>query len=271
MAKYTTLVRSICETAAGLDESTGYANVNQVIKGAIPSIFSFDFPIFDEAYREVLCTKVLKHYYMREIGAETVGLWKLWLDTRLNEIMPYYNKLYESELIEFNPLYDVDLTRMHNTTGKRDETVDRTEKMSENGENTSKVDVTNSGTSSGETSGTDNSKDRYSDTPQGSLQNIENDNYLTNARIVDRTNSANDSQEYNNTGTSDTNDTHDVTRDTTGNETGTVSTTEDYLEKVEGKQGSGSYSKLLLEYRDTFLNIDLMIINELSDLFITIW
>lgn len=271
MAKYTTLVRSICETAAGLDASTGYANVNQVIKGAIPSIFSFDFPIFDEAYREVLCTKILKHYYMREIGAETVGLWKLWLDTKLNEIMPYYNKLYESELLEFNPLYDVNLTRQRNTTGNQTEEREHAENTVEHAESSTNVEVSNSGTSSGDTSGTDSSKDRYSDTPQGSLQNIENDTYLTNARIVDRTNSANDSQEYNNTGTSNTNNTHEVTRNTDGNETGTVNTTEDYLEKVEGKQGAGSYSKLLLEYRDTFLNIDMMVINELSDLFMLVW
>lgn len=271
MAKYTTLVRSICETAAGLEESTGYMNVNQVIKGAIPSVFSFDFPIFDESYRNVICTKILKHYYMREIGAETVGLWKLWLDTRLNEIMPYYNKLYESELLEFNPLYDVNLTRQRNTTGNQTEEREHAENTNEHAESTSKVDVTNSGTSSGDTSGTDSSKDRYSDTPQGSLQNIENDTYLTNARIVDRTNSAEDSQEYSNTGTSDTSFNNDVTRNTTGNQSGTVNSTEDYLEKVEGKQGSGSNSKLLMEYRDTFLNIDMMIINDLSDLFMNIW
>ena len=50
------------------------------------------------------------HYYTREIGFETVGLWKLKLQTKLNEIMPYYNKLYETELLKYNPLYDVDMT-----------------------------------------------------------------------------------------------------------------------------------------------------------------
>lgn len=51
---------------------------------------------------------------MREIGTETYGLWHLYLDTTLNEIMPYYNKLYETELLKFNPLYDIDLKRTHN-------------------------------------------------------------------------------------------------------------------------------------------------------------
>ena len=113
MSKYTTEVRYICEKAAGYDESKGYADVDEIINDSVSNIFSFNFPIFDESYRNVICSKILKHYYTREIGFETVGLWKLKLDTKLNEIMPFYNKLYESELLKFNPLYDVDLQTTH--------------------------------------------------------------------------------------------------------------------------------------------------------------
>ena len=120
MSKYTTEVRYICENGAGLVESEGYKSINQIITDAIPKIFDFDFPIFDETYRSVLERKILKHYYTREICAETVGLWKHYLDMRLNEIMPYYNKLYESELLAFNPFYDVDLTKDHTAEGKSD-------------------------------------------------------------------------------------------------------------------------------------------------------
>ena len=100
MSKYTTEVRFICETAAGYRESQPYSKVNEIIQKAIPSVFSFNFPIFDENYRNVLCTKILRHYYTREICEEVVGLWKLRLETRLNEIMPYYNQLYKEEIIE---------------------------------------------------------------------------------------------------------------------------------------------------------------------------
>ena len=120
MSKYTTEVRFICETASSLTESDGFNSVNDIIQNAIPKVFNFDFPIFDEAYRNVLLTKILKHYYTREIGEETVGLWKLWLEDRLNVIMPYYNQLYKSELLEFNPFYDVDLTRTREGSGTRD-------------------------------------------------------------------------------------------------------------------------------------------------------
>lgn len=115
MAKYTTQVRSICESLSGLEESKGYSQINTIIAESRDQIFE-DYPIFDENYRVVLNTKILKHYYTREIGMETFGLWKHFLNTRLNEIMPYYNKLYNSELLNFNPLYDVDYTK----TGTRE-------------------------------------------------------------------------------------------------------------------------------------------------------
>ena len=119
MSKYTTQVRFICESLAGLTESKGYDDVNSIIETAAPKIFSFDFPMFDESYRGVLEKKILKHYYTREIGLETYGLWKLKLDTKMNEIMPYFNQRYQSETLQFNPFYDFEVTRDH--TGKKNE------------------------------------------------------------------------------------------------------------------------------------------------------
>ena len=72
MSKYTTEVRFICEHYAGLDESEGYANVEEIIERARPKVFDFDYPIFDSSYKPILETKILKHYYTREIGFETV-------------------------------------------------------------------------------------------------------------------------------------------------------------------------------------------------------
>lgn len=113
MSKYTTEVRFICETEAGYMESKGFNSIDSILDIAAPKIFNFDFPIFDEEYRLPLEKKILRHYYTREISEETVGLWKLRLQDRLCMIMPYYNQLYKSELLEFNPLYDVDLTKTH--------------------------------------------------------------------------------------------------------------------------------------------------------------
>ena len=246
MSKYTTEVRYICEVNSGMNESVGYSKIEDVITGAIPKIFDFDFPIFDEKYRTVLERKILKHFYTREIGEETVGLWKLRLDTKLNEIMPYYNKLYESELLEFNPLYTSNLTRKHDTKSNN------TNNETINSNNTNTTDGNGSETNTG------NSKDKYSDTPQGGLTNVENGTYLTNARIIEDESKT-------------TSNTHNEGK-SIGNvvSNGVANTTENYLETVVGYDGTDA-SKLLQDYRDTFLNIDLMIINELEDLFFQLW
>ena len=116
MAKYSTEVRTICENYANLKESKGYNSVQSILNDSWDKVFDFDFPIFDENYREPLCKKILKHFYTKEIGEETVGLWKLRLDDRMNEIMPYYNKLYESELISIEPLVNYRVRTNGNNT-----------------------------------------------------------------------------------------------------------------------------------------------------------
>ena len=123
MSHYTTEVRYICETTAGLTESEGFNSIDTILDKCTDDIFNFDYPIFDEAYRFPLNKKILRHFYTREIGEETVGLWKLRLQQTLNEIMPYYNKLYESELYDLNPFYNVDLTTDRHVTGNKTENV----------------------------------------------------------------------------------------------------------------------------------------------------
>lgn len=227
MSKYTTEVRFICESYAGLDESVGYSKVDEVIEKSWEKVFDFNFPIYDENYRQVLCTKILKHYYTREIGEETVGLWKLRLNAKMNEIMPYYNKLYAVWTKEFNPLFDTELTREH--------------KLDRTGRTDSKQNS--------ETENNGTSKNLYSDTPQGSLQNIDNETYLTNAtKIVDTSN---------------------ITGENVYEQD--IKTTDEYLETVTGKSSGASYGKMLDEYRKALINIDEMIIGELNILFMMIW
>lgn len=267
MSKYTTEVRFICETAAGRNESAGYTAINEILDSAYPVVFSFNFPIYDEAYRSVLCKKILKHYYTREIGAETVGLWKLWLDTRMNEIMPYYNKLYQSAMLDFNPLYDTDITTTHGGTSSSQKTTadnrqdtERVSEITSNNENSSnKQNVTNIG----------DVQNRYSDTPQGGIEGLLNDTYLTNANLENSSTTSESENTYNGVenGTKTINRNFEV-----GNSgTETINGTDDYVQRVQGKTGSGSYGKMIQEYRDTLLNIDMMIIDNLSDLFMNLW
>lgn len=224
MSKYTTQVRFICETKSGLDNLD---DVNEVIQASIPNIFDFSFPIFDEEYRNVLCTKILKHYYTREIGMETYGLWKLKLDTKLNEIMPYYNKMYESASLEYNPLYNVDMTTTHSRT--------------------SGDDISRDTSTSGSVSS--NFENRFLDTPQGGLDGIVSSDYLTNASIDNSSESTSAS----------------------ANEAVKSTSTEEYTTKITGKASGADYSRMIMNYREALINVDMMIIDELKDLFFLLW
>lgn len=299
MSKYTTEVRYICEHFSGLSESVGYDDVEQVIKNCLPKVFDFNFPIFDESYRTVLETKILRHYYTREIGLETVGLWKLKLNTKLNEIMPFYNQLYKSELIEFNPLYDVELTRERKIegTGTKD-TENGESRDGENHSNTSQTNTNNvtengedNGTATGTADGTQNQNtsgsetNMYSDTPQGAITDLQAGKYLTNATVDSATNtfagaSHNSTSqtsentrnnETNTDGSTDSSNNGEYSSNMDGYSNTTLSNTEDYLEHVIGSNGGESFSKRLNDYRSTFINIDMMVINDLEELFFGLW
>lgn len=236
MSKYTTQIRFICETTAKLTESTGFNNIEDILDKSWNKIFS-DFPIFDEQYRAELCKKILRHYYTREICCETVGRWKLFLSDKMKNIMPYYNQLYQSELLKIKPLVSVDRSVTHEGSKSETKTTNR------NGTNTS----------NSRTDGSTDTWSYYSDTPQGGIAGLESNDYLTSAT--------------NNRGTDGTSTTLNVR--TTDNETGTGNGSDNYIDKVLGCEGN--QSEMLLKFRETFLNIDMMVINELKDLFFTIY
>lgn len=51
----------------------------------------------------------------------------------------------------------------------------------------------------------------------------------------------------------------------------TFSSNDHYTDTIKGKMSAESYSSRLLEYRKTILNIDMMVIDELADLFMNIY
>lgn len=107
-------------------------------------------------------------------------------------------------------------------------------------------DIVNEGnaTSSGESK----SVNKFSDTPQGTLAGVESATYLTDVTI----NNANDSTETEQTNTQ------------------TINTTDSYIEHRFGYEGLNPVEQLL-RLKETFFNIDFMILDKLEDLFIQIW
>lgn len=318
MSKYTTEVRYICETAAGYDESQGADSIDAIVNKTADALMG-NYPIFDESYRHVLNVKIIKHYYLREIGQETAGIWKFFLQRKMQEIMPYYNQLYKSQLLEFNPLYDVDVytertsdgagQTVTNGSGTSSETISgsvtdsRTEDTESHGrsedreagsEKTSSTGSSNSSTDE-DTSRDNTHWDLFQDTPQGGLDGVEDQDYLTDARKITDAETAgrttDSTTEDRAAGERLTDNTSSGVQDTTGkltasgeqlsdstrsgeNETKNRSeytNLEQYADHVFGKRGGATYSGMLIEFRNTFLNIDMMIIDELEDLFFQLW
>lgn len=153
--------------------------------------------------------------------------------------------------------------------------------------------------------GTNKDAKKFSDTPQGGLTGLYNDKYLTTAETNEGTTSKDGktSNDHTNTTTAtnssagSNNETREQNTEVTVVENGTDnksgnsnhntqtndtstqnilgsgahSSTEKYLEHVYGKTNNKSYAKLLMELRDSYINIDLMIIDELRDLFMSVW
>ncbi len=174
------------------------------------------YPIFDESYRAILNRKILEHYWFREIGLETADRFKWFLNVKLNEIMPYYNKLYETTILNFNPLHTFNQIE----TTKRDTT----------------------GSSESETVG--EGKNIDSDTPQGNLNiaDIEAGGFATNINV-----------RKNEDGTTQSAEGH-----------------EEYERIITGYAGSNP-SDAVLRFRETLINIDMLIIDELNNLFMGVY
>lgn len=109
-----------------------------------------------------LAKKIVNHYYMREIGQETIGLWIHYVKDTMDLLMEEYLPLIYSASIEYDPLINVDYT----------ETFSRTANVDNTGRSVS--DSTNSGNSIG----------INSDTPQGrvSKQSILAGDYATSTQ-----------------------------------------------------------------------------------------
>ena len=71
--------------------------------------------------KDRLARKIVDHYYMRELGQETIGLFKHYAKVTMQELMEEYLPLIYSSAIKYDPLINVDFTetfeRTANNTG----------------------------------------------------------------------------------------------------------------------------------------------------------
>lgn len=168
MSGYTTQLRWVVEQKL---EDMGMECAEKNWQHVWQTLGLSDYPIFDETHRSVLNAMIIRRYWTREIGAETVGRFAWFVRETMHSIMPYYNQLYKSaeKFEELDPLTDW--------------------KMAENGD--SSGDSRNSSETRGSAQSSDSADDRstnvFSDTPQSEMvpARIENMEYATTVTIND--------------------------------------------------------------------------------------
>lgn len=196
-----------------------------------------EYPIYDESKRKQLNDKFIRHYWMREIGCETVGHFCLWCSNTFNEIMPYYNKLYEAELLNVEHLLGI----------KRHKVVDMLRDFDESS--------SGNGSSDTSTSSTGKSTNKFSDTPQDELfvSKVDAGDYLTNLTI-------DDTQDSTTVGTKSKSD-GSIKRDETNKDT-----TDEFVTDPR-------YYQAFLDLSEKILNLDMQVIDnvQVRGLFMQVW
>lgn len=68
--------------------------------------------------KEQLADRIVTHFKMREIGTDSIGSFKLYIDDLMKETMETYVPLIYTAAIKFDPLVNVDFTETFNRTSE---------------------------------------------------------------------------------------------------------------------------------------------------------
>lgn len=285
MAKYTTMIRSIVEQAT---MNSRDQPITKRIEMACPLIFNFDYPIWAEDYKPVLEKKIIMHYFNKEIGFETVGLWRFYLEERLNLIMPYYNKLYETTVKDYDYLSNVNMSdvsdRKNNETenaqfegnsnaalsSERTQHDNEITTFNENASGNSKINANENSDQTTHNLRSDLPQANYNDLDYGT--NLDEGSQNVNKNSESTTTASNETNRNNNVENNASmtqNDTNNLTQSSTNDVQ--KNSLENYVSKRWGANGAFSFTDMLMQYRDSLINIDKMVIDELSDLFMYLY
>lgn len=170
MSKYTTELRYICESLAPqISPDNPSAIIHYIIAHRL--LFNFNYPIANPNHQQDLEEKILRHYYFHEIGSETFGRWRFQLESRMREIMPKYNLLYNNAEWDFKALVDTSLKDILDRDIKdTDHEVHAEQGDKAIADNSTYVTNTNKTDTNTRTGSIDNSK---SETTNGSFHNTE--------------------------------------------------------------------------------------------------
>lgn len=232
MAKYTIELRRICDIY-GRDEVESWFKNYDINNYLTPTQIE-QIQKFNVWSKDRLATKIVDHYYMREIGFETPTLFKHYAKIKMQEIMERYLPKIYSNFLEYDPLSNVDFTEEY------------TREIKGTGKNEGNSNSNSSNNASG--------LNVNSDTPQGQIskQNILNGAYASNTNASETESSINDN-----------------TKTSSNSESNTI---EKFTRHEEGDNGVIiTNQRLVKEYREIIVAIDEEIINELNKLFMGLY
>lgn len=172
------LMNSICNY--GKEEKI---NIYGLAKGSRSTIFNFDYPLSDKVNKEEFEIMILNHYIHRRIGFDTPTEFRIALNVKLNEIMPIYNKMFDS-LSGWDILNDGEVTERIQT---------------DNGNNTLNNTVN--------TNSQNISDRRFANMPQNRIEDVQDGSYMTDYNYDTDNNNGETISNSNGTNTNTTNET----------------------------------------------------------------
>lgn len=118
MANYTMELRRIIEYYT--QDNEDMKRKERIKKGTAIFFSEIDYPFYDDKERVGFQERFVMNFFLNEIGYETPAMFSLYLENWLNQNMPYWNQVYKSAMIEYDPLTNVD----YSTITDRDKTQD---------------------------------------------------------------------------------------------------------------------------------------------------
>jgi len=277
MATYTVELREFIESFSHYQqrENIHFSHKEKIEMGR-KHLFDFDYPIFDEKYRKVFETHFIRKFYMREIGFETMGLFKFQLETWLVINMPYFNKLFESEMLKYDPLTNAEMSVTHTKKNDKNQNDSRDTIQSSKMDGSSNNTMNQTGSSSAESKDDNFARKLETDNPDKRLTISANDgqgiieyasgieehtdNSARNTKGNTKQDSVSDSKTNVN---SNANQTDKLKSD--------INEVEDFVQHRVGKIGVQSYPKMIQEYRDSLIRIENRIFEEMQELFMLVY
>lgn len=239
-------------------------NIDEKLEYALPTIFQFNYPYYgDEEDKKELEKHILRAYYTRNINCDSVARWLLFLQDKLEDIMPRYVAIYNAQ----TELIASEILNPYHITETKDKKSNSTKSSEQSYEGTSSNETSNTSTTgqNGTESSEASSTNKVSDTPQALAETGKD--YLTTMSKEDGTTS----NQYANESNSKANGTSSASGSSSTSELTSENKNEDYTKIIKGNISKDNNAKLIAEYENVIINIEQMITKELSDLFYLIY